>query len=290
MTLLALALLVAAAFMHATWNLLAKRVGGGPPFVWLFATCSTLIYAPLVLLVLLVQQPELGPSQFLFMGGSAVLHLSYFLTLQQGYRVGDLSLVYPLARGTGPTLATIGAIVILGEHPGPIALAGAALVVVSVFLITGGFAAPRRGSAAARPAIALGLVTGCFIASYSLWDKHAVSALAVPPLLLDWSTSLFRAIVLSPVARRRWCEVRGIWRAHRWETLGVGVLSTLAYLLVLFALSFTPVSRIAPAREMSILVGTFFGTRLLREGRGQVRRRLAAASLMVAGVIALALG
>ena len=68
------------------------------------------------------------------------------------------------------------------------------------------------------------------------------------------------------------------------------MLSTLAYLLVLFALSFTPVSRIAPAREMSILVGTFFGTRLLREGRGQVRRRLAAASLMVAGVIALALG
>ncbi|HET7035668.1 MAG TPA: hypothetical protein VFI42_08310 [Thermomicrobiaceae bacterium] len=288
MTLLALALLVAAAFMHATWNLLAKRVGGGPPFVWLFATCSTLIYAPLVLLVLVVQQPRLGPAQFLFMGGSAVLHLSYFLTLQQGYRVGDLSLVYPLARGTGPTLATIGAIVILGERPGPIPLAGAALVVVSVFLITGGFAALRQSSAAARPAIALGLLTGLFISSYSLWDKHAVSALAVPPLLLDWSTSLFRTVTLFPVARRRWCDVQRIWGTYRLETLGIGVLSTLAYLLVLFALSFTPVSRIAPAREMSILVGTFFGARILSEG--QARRRLASASLMVAGVIALALG
>lgn len=288
MTLLALALLLVAAFMHATWNLLAKRVAGGPTFVWLFGSLSALLYAPLVALVILIERPRLGPIDFAFMAGSAVLHLSYFLILQRGYQVGDLSLVYPLARGTGPTLATVGAIFILGEHPGPIALCGTALVVIAVFLITGGFSALRRGTASVRPAIGYGLLTGCFIATYSLWDKHAVSALAISPLLLDWSTSLFRSIVLAPVARRRWCEVRALWATYRRETLGVALLSPLAYLLVLTALSFTPVSRIAPAREISILVGTFFGTRMLTEG--QSRRRLASATIMVAGVIALTFG
>lgn len=288
MTLLALGLLIIAAFMHATWNLLAKRVGGGPTFVWLFGSISALLYVPFVIGVLLIERPHLGRAQFAFIGFSALLHLGYFLVLQQGYRVGDLSLVYPLARGTGPTLATIGAIFILGEHPGPIALAGTGLVVVSLFLITGGFNALRKGGSSSRPAIGLGLLTGCFIATYSLSDKHAVSALAVSPIILDWSTSLFRAVALAPLAKRRWCEVQDLWRDFRRETLGVAVLSPLAYLLVLFALSFTPVSRIAPAREMSILVGTYFGARILSEGEG--RRRMLASGIMVAGVIALTFG
>ena len=103
MTLFALALVLAAAFAHASWNLLAKRAGdGGPAFVWLFNALSLLIYAPLAVAVVVFQRPQLGPVELVFMFGSGVLHLGYFLLLQRGYGVGDLSLVYPLARGTGP--------------------------------------------------------------------------------------------------------------------------------------------------------------------------------------------
>src|SRR5215211_1624421 len=118
MTLFALALVLAAAIFHATWNLLAKRVGDGAAvFVWLFGLCSLVIYAPLAVVVVLVVEPHLGPMQCLFMFGSGVLHLGYFVLLQRGYAVGDLSLVYPLARGTGPLLATAAAIVLFGERP-----------------------------------------------------------------------------------------------------------------------------------------------------------------------------
>src|SRR5829696_3500443 len=98
MTFFALGLVLVAAVFHATWNLLAKWVGdGGAVFVWLFGLCSLAIYAPLAAIVMLVSAPHLEPVQFVFMFGSGVLHLGYFVLLQRGYAVGDLSVVYPLA-------------------------------------------------------------------------------------------------------------------------------------------------------------------------------------------------
>lgn len=286
MTLFALALVLAAAFIHATWNLLAKRAGGGVAFVWLFGALSATIYAPLAVGIVLLGKPHIGNAELGAILGSAVLHLAYYLVLQRGYRVGDLSLVYPLARGTGPMLSTAAAILIFGERPTPVALAGAAMVVGSVFVLTG---SSRRGSGtSARWAVAYGLLTGLLIASYTLWDKRAVSVLMIPPLLLDWATSVSRAILLAPVAVRRWEEVRKEWRVHRLEALGVAALNPLSYILVLTAMIFTPVSYVAPAREISILVGAVMGARLLSER--DAPRRLAAAGAMVLGVVALALG
>jgi len=150
MSSLALALVLSAAVVHATWNLLAKRVGGGAPFVWLFGALSSAIYAPLALGAIVVQRPRLGVQETVFIVGSGLLHLAYFLVLQRGYRVGDLSLVYPLARGTGPVLSTAAAIALFGERPSPLALAGAALVAGGVFVLTGG---PRPAADRARPTL-----------------------------------------------------------------------------------------------------------------------------------------
>ena len=137
MTLFALLLILTAAVFHATWNLLAKRVGdGGPVFVWLFGLFSVLAYAPLAAFVVIYQAPHLGPVEIFFMFGSGVLHLGYFVLLQRGYAVGDLSVVYPLARGTGPLLATAAAILILGERPSAVAFLGIALIAAGVFFIT----------------------------------------------------------------------------------------------------------------------------------------------------------
>jgi drug/metabolite transporter (DMT)-like permease len=286
LSLLALALVLVAAFIHATWNLLVKRVGGGPEFIWLFATLASLIYAPVIAAVIIIQRPHFGPIEILFIVGSGIIHIGYFLILQQGYRVGDLSLVYPLARGTGPTLATIGAIFILGEHPSPLGLTGAAIVILSVFIFTGGPSALRQSGN--HPAIFYGLITGMFIATYTLWDKHAVSTLMISPVIQDLGSSVTRAFFLAPVAVRRPSVVRALWAKYRRETIGVAILSPLAYMLVLTAMSFTPVSYVAPAREVSILIGTLMGARLLSEGEG--KRRLIAAGMMVAGIAALALG
>ena len=286
MTAWALALILAAAFIHATWNLLNKQASGHATFTWLVAILSAVFYTPLALAVLLFWQARVGLVEIGVMAGSAVLHAGYFVLLNQGYRAGDLSLVYPLARGTGPLLSTVAAIIFLGERPSAMALAGALLIIAGVIFLT---ANPNKlRQTGAKKAVVFALITGTFIAAYTLWDKQAVSRLDLSPLLLDWGANLGRAILLTPFAVGYWRHTRIEWRDHRFEAIGVAVLAPLSYILVLTAMQFTPVSYVAPAREISILIGTAMGTRLLAEG--DVRRRLAAAGAMVLGVVALALG
>lgn len=283
---LALVLILAAAGAHASWNLIVKRSGGGVEFIWLFGAVATLIYLPFAAAAYLLLRPRLGAVEFAFIIGSGLLHLAYYVALQRGYRGGDLSVVYPLARGTGPLLATIGAILLLGERPTPLGLAGGALIIGAVFGIAGGPGAMRpvhRGGP-----LVYGLLTGVLIAAYTLWDKQAVSTLLIPPLVFEWGGGVARLLLLGPVAWAGRAEVGRLWRYRRRPVLAVAVLNPLAYLLVLTAMTFTPVSYVAPAREVSILIGAVLGARLL--GEGDAPRRLIAAGAIVVGVAALALG
>src|SRR5262245_38096058 len=124
MTALALALVLAAATIHATWNFLLKRSGGGTVFVWLFATLSALIYAPIAAGIIWWQRPDFGWTAYALMAASALIHTAYYMLLDRGYRSGDLSIVYPLARGTGPLLTVLCAVTLLGERPSILALGG----------------------------------------------------------------------------------------------------------------------------------------------------------------------
>ena len=253
--------------------------------MWLYAVTATVLWAPLTIPVFVRFWPRLVPVDWVFMIGSGIIHTAYFLLLQRGYRTGDLSLIYPLARGTGPALSTVAAIFFFAEHPTPIALTGAGLIVISIVL----FSNPMGARPAhVREGVLFGLATGVMIAFYTLWDKHAVGALSIPPLLQEWFTSLTRAVCLLPLAWRNWSELGEEWRLRRSAALWIGVLNPLAYLLVLFALTFSPVSYIAPAREVSILFGALFGAQFLKEGAR--KRRMAAASVMVLGVCLLAAG
>jgi drug/metabolite transporter (DMT)-like permease len=118
--------------------------------------------------------------------------------------------------------------------------------------------------------MAFGLLTGVFIASYTLWDKYAVSDLSLSPILYYWACLFVGTLLLTPVALRDKEKVRAAWRAHQPEILGVAVLRLLSYVLIhvliLVALVFSPVSQAAPAREISILIGVLMGGRLLAEG------------------------
>jgi len=283
---LALLLVLTAALCHASWNLLAKRAGGGLAFLWLFAVMGLVLYAPLAMVSFAVQRPPMNLEVFLCVAASGLLHILYFALLQLGYRVGDLSLVYPLARGTGPLLSILAAVLLLGERPSSVALAGTALVIASVFVLGSG--RPSDGTSHRRAAVGFALLTGVSIASYTIVDKYAVTKAEIPPLLLDYCSSVVRTLVLCPFVVRNWGAVRVQWRTHRREALGIAILAPLAYFLVLTAMTFTPVSYVAPAREVSILFATLLGARLL--GEGHATRRLAAAAAMVVGIGALAFG
>jgi drug/metabolite transporter (DMT)-like permease len=286
MTGLAFVLVLTSAFMHASWNFLAKRAGGGMAMVWLFSTVSAIIYLPVAAAVFIIQRPILEAPHLLFIAGSVVLHIAYYFLLQRGYSTGDLSLVYPLARGTGPMLSILGAVILFSERPSSAVLVGAVFVTVGVLILTGNPLALR--SKAAAPAVVYGLLCGLSIAAYTLWDKEAVSGLLIPPVIFTWAGNAAQAFLLAPNAYRYRDQVRLAWTNHRREVFGIGILDSLSYILFLIALSVGTVSNLAPVRQTSILIGAFMGARLLSEDAS--RRRLIAAGVMLAGLVALAFG
>jgi drug/metabolite transporter (DMT)-like permease len=290
----AIVLILIAALAHATWNLFSKQASatGAVSFIWLVSACATAMYAPVIAVWTVLERPQLSGMSWLFMVGTGVLQTGYFLFLQTGYRLGDLSLVYPIGRGTGALLAALAGILLLGEHPGAAGIAGIGCIVAGIVLIgLPGRAADRpQPAAAAAPgwqAIVFALVTGAFIASYTVWDKHAVSALHTPALLQGYAAFPVMLAALTPAVLRDRQRLRSVWRSFRPQAIGAGLLAPFAYILVLAALSFTAVSAVAPAREVSVLFGVLLGGRLLKEG--SLPRRLAAAAAIVAGIVAIAI-
>jgi drug/metabolite transporter (DMT)-like permease len=277
----ALSLLLAAAVAHAAWNLLAKRTGGGVAIVWCYCAAGVVVWAPLALAAVIAGIGQVDGAACALMVGSGVLHAAYFLLLQRGYSTGDLSLVYPLARGTGPLLAVPLAALALGERPGALDLIGGAIIVAGVLSLAG------RPGVALRAGAGYALLTGALIAGYTVWDAHAVASLDLSVLTYFWGVELSRALLLGPIALRRRDEVRAAWHDFHTTVLWVGLLSPFAYMLVLGALKIAPVSVVAPAREVSIVLGAALGAWLLGEPAGA--RRVTAATIVVLGIVLLAL-
>ena len=280
---LALAAVLLAALTHATWNLVAKRAAGSRRFVWMYSIGSVVLFAPLVAWIVLRDRPHFGALQWGALGATSVLHLAYSLVLQAGYRVSDLSLVYPIARGSGPLLSFVGAVVLLGERPTWLSALGLALVVGGILLVAGLTREPHR---APRQGILFGLTTGVFIAAYTVNDGWAVKILGVSPFIVDFTGNVLRVLVLTPFALRERAPLRSEVRAYAAPAAVVSVLGPLGYILVLFAMRYAPISHVAPAREVATLLGAYFGSRLLRERSAP--ERLIGAALIVAGVVSLA--
>jgi drug/metabolite transporter (DMT)-like permease len=290
---LAFALVIVAAAIHATWNLLAKQAAGARHFVWGYSVVAVGVWTPLVLA--LVPWPAADPRLPVALVGTAVLHTAYSLLLQRGYQLADLSVVYPVVRGTGPLFAFVGSVAVLGERPSALAMAGAVLVVAGVFTVAGGPALWRRGAGRHSPGggrlgpgVAIGVCTGLLVAAYTVWDGWAVRTLALAPLLVDWVGNLLRLVLLSPRAWAGRAELPGELRRFGRQCVGVGILGPLGYVLVLYAMTLAPVSHVAPARELSMAFGAWLGARVLAEG--DPGRRLMGTGLIVVGVVGLAVG
>jgi drug/metabolite transporter (DMT)-like permease len=294
MTPLALALVLAAALSHATWNLVAKKSGGGGNFFVLMGSILVgVLWLPVVIWTGYQEVRGWGWLAWLMISASAVVHVLYFRSLLHGYAVSDLTVVYPVARGSGPLLSSIGALLLLGEHMSVLSGIGALLVVSGVFLIAGGPGLWRDAHdptkrVRVKRGLLWGAITGGFIAGYTVIDGYAVKVLLISPILVDYVGNVLRIPVMLPFALR---DPSGFMQAFRqqWKAaMVIAILGPLSYIMVLYAIRLAPLSHVAPAREVSMLFAALLGGQLLGEGDRAVR--LLGAACIALGVVGLAFG
>src|SRR5215510_11583866 len=281
----ALALVLAAAVLHAGWNALAKR--GTDPLAFL-ALCSC-VAAPILLPLAapLLWRDGLPARAVPFVLGTIALHVLYFYALGRAYSTGAYSIVYPIARGLGVALVPAGAYLLLDERLSTSGIAGIALVVAGVATLHQ--VGQRHAIATGAPlgvATLWAIVTGLSIAGYSLNDKAGVARLHPIPYMLLMEAGC--GLVLLPAALlTRPAAVRREWAANWRAVLAVGAMSAAGYTLVLLAFRLSKTGYVVAARELSIVLSALIGT--LWMGEGRVGPRLAAASIVLAGVACVAL-
>lgn len=283
----AIALALAAAVIHGTWNVLVK-VSGDPMATFQRATIAAAIVVtpPTVVVWLLFGRPGMTPAAAGWCALSAALELTYLWLLAAAYRRGELSVVYPIARGSAPLLAVIAGLGLLGEKLTPLQLAGVGLLLLGILAVT----IPQTSGRATLPA----LLTGVAIASYTAVDRVGVRLST--PWLYGWLLTVLLAV---SVPASLWIAAR-IFPARRiaaqeeppprlglGRALLIGVFMWGGYMLVLWALSLAPLSVVAPVRETSVVGVAAWGVWRLREGRGAVMK-VSGAVATLAGVSLLA--
>ena len=283
MPLAALLLVLGAAVCHSAWNLLVKtdarrlEIQSGALVVGVVLCSPALFIHPLT---------EVSRSAWAAILISGLFETAYVFALTAAYGAGDLSLVYPVARGTPPLLVVPLAVVLLGERPSAQGLAGIGLVVVGIYASHAGLVGGRPATRANGRALGLALITGVFTAGYSLVNKLGVGLVPVPLyafLVFGVDATLIHVV--------RW--VRGgltppLGRdAPRGRTVAVGVLMMAAYLAVLAAMTMAPVSYVVAAREVGVVVTAALGALILHEPHSAAR--IAGAAVIFAGLVVIAL-
>ncbi len=269
----ATALALAAAVLHASWNLVVKASGDRLVAMWAQGLFGAVVALPLLVVLGLP-----GRAAIPFLSVSVFIHLGYALVLAGAYDRADLSVVYPIARGAAPLLTAIGGVLFLSDALPAIGYAGVAIAVAGLLLI---------GRAAGR-GIGWALATAAIITSYTLIDTAGVRAGGNPVSYVIVLLAVSGAMLTVPVvATRGWPGVATAVRAAPLRHLFAGVASLGAYALVLMAVRLAPVAYVATLRESSIVLGALGGWLLLREPLG--RRRTAGALVAAAGIAVLIL-
>ncbi len=289
MTALSLVLVLFSAVAHSSWNLLLKRAGDPEVFAWCLLVVASVLLTPVGLALLWYN--SVGLSGLWFLLATIVLHVLYFNLLARGYAQGDLSLVYPVARGMGPMLVPVLAVIFLNETIAPLAIAGIAAIIGGIYTISwwGNFHQVLRSPllflryAGMRYAV----LTGLTIAAYSIVDKEGVGQ--VQPLLYMYFLGTGTALMLAPyiLAQKGAAAVKAEWRANAIPITVAGLLTFTAYGLALTAFSLSRVSYVSPAREVGIVIGVMMGVFLLKEPFGG--GRLLGSGFIVGGLVMVAL-
>jgi drug/metabolite transporter (DMT)-like permease len=289
----ALVLVVLAGLIHAVWNIAAKKADGDVRFAFYIAFFTVLVWAPAGLYLGWQQLAAWGPAEWACVASSGFIHVLYFVVLLRGYRKSDLTVVYPLARGSGPLISSALAIALFGEHISVLGFTGIAAVVFGVFLIAGGpgmWNKSRTGEQRVRLHMGMqyGVLTGVTIASYTLVDGYAVKVLHMSPVLMFYVACCVQGLLMLLPVLQDVGKAKDHWQRQWKYALLVGAVSPVSYVMVLYALQIAPLSHVAPAREVSMLFAALLGGHLL--GEGDRLARLSGAVCIGLGVVALALG
>src|SRR5690625_654318 len=290
MSVIGLGLIIIAAALHASWNLVSKLAAeAGTAFVFAHRTIAGVLYLPWVIYAFQQQEVCFTPWVLFILFLTAVLHLVYSISLMKGYQVADLSVVYPVARGTGPLLASIAAVIFFAETLTRNETVGIACVVLGILAIASRGRLKQFLDPQSWPGIRWGIFIGTLIASYSLVDAYAVKALLLAPVIVNWVYSLGAALLLAPTV---WWNRAAFYRQMqgKWKhACYVSFASPLAYILVLYALRLgADVSQTAPLREMSMIFATVAGAVLLKDSVGLFR--WLGCCLLLTGVILISVG
>ena len=280
----ALGIVLVAAFLHAFWNYLAKKSRNKIAFIWWAILFSVILFFPMFL----YYWPDVTISSagWVCIVATGVLHAFYFWFMSGAYERGDLSLVYPLSRGSGPLLVPILAVLLLNEQLSISGVLGITFIVVGIFSIHlrsfsiqsmfEPFLAKRGGASL------WALCTGGTIAGYSLVDKIGVT-IVHPPVYI-YLMFVITLLLLSPyVFVKERLDLKKEWNINKIQILIVGFLDLFTYLMILFALQISKVSYVAAVREVGIVFSALIGIMLLQEKNAS--QKLFGAVLISMGVV-----
>ena len=281
-----LALILASAVVHVVAHVAWKRAQDRTAFAWWMLVWACVLFAP----ALFVARPAVPALAWGIMAASAVFEAVYFFSIARAYRLGDLSLVYPLARGSSPLFLLLWTSLFLKDRLSPGGVAGIALIAAGLYVINlprlGAWLGPLRSLA--QPAPRAALLAGLFISLYTFADRFGVQLLdpLVYTYLVLWITLLF----LTPLTLRRvgWPGLRAELRSSRLGSVLAGITTMVAYTMVLFAIrAGTPASYASAVREVSVVLSSLIGVVWLREQASRVR--VFGAVCVVAGISLIAL-
>jgi len=268
------AIVLFAALLHASWNALLK---GGSDRLWSMTVMGIATSITCGALVAFLPMP-LRPS-WPYLIGSAILHIGYNIFLIRAYRSGEFGSAYPIARGSSPLLVTLGAATVAGESPSLSGIAG--ILLVSAGIISLAF----RGKRLPETGIFYALGTGMFIAAYSVADGIGGRLSGAPVAYTLWMCLMW-GLTAAPVY---WLRRRDnhLWRGARATSLAAlgGVVSLLAYGIVIFAMTLAPMGSVSALRETSVLFAVLLGRVFFAEPL--TPRRIISALVIAAGALCL---
>jgi drug/metabolite transporter (DMT)-like permease len=281
----ALVLVLTAALFHSCWNALTKNARDQFAFLCLAVAVASVVFLPVTLWTL----PPGGvpAAAWPYVIATIVLHALYFYALGRSYRSGEFSLVYPVARGLGVALVPLLAVVFLDERPSAVGALGIGLVVIGIVALQRVSISPPTAGGRGRLGAGTGwaLLTGLTIAGYALVDKAGVSRLHPVPYIGLMFVGSFALLVPAALADRP--RFAREWAVNRRAILIASAMTLTAYLLVLFAFRLSKAGYVVAARETSIVISVLIGRFWFGERR--LAARLAAAALVLAGLVCLAL-
>jgi drug/metabolite transporter (DMT)-like permease len=291
MTSLALILVLSSALGHSGWNYLTKSSRYKVTFLWLMLVAAGVIYG-IPFWYRLSSRP-IPADGWPYILATGLIHSLYFSFLGMAYRRGDLSTVYPIARGTAPALVPFVAMLYPGEFPSALGSIGIAMVVIGIQIVgLPGLSKSSLGQfwqSLRHGPVGFAFLTGLMTTIYTVVDRQGVQPGRVDPFVYIYLQMVLTAFFLTPwmIARKR-DEIRYEWTVNKWRAAAVGLLCVGTYLLILSAMRLpVKVSYIAAGRECSILFSTLFGILLLHEPRGL--QKVIGALVIVLGVGCIAL-